>query len=32
MQFQAPSTLETQIGQMVFAGFQGFEAPDYVLD
>ena len=32
MPLQSPTTLETRIGQMLFAGFDGLEAPDYILD
>jgi beta-N-acetylhexosaminidase len=28
----SPTTVETQIGQMLFVGFEGLEAPDYILD
>jgi beta-N-acetylhexosaminidase len=27
-----PNTTDTRIGQMLFAGFDGLEAPDYILD
>ncbi|MFN8379012.1 MAG: beta-N-acetylhexosaminidase [Anaerolineae bacterium] len=29
---QIPTTLEARVGQMMFAGFEGLEAPDYILD
>ncbi len=32
MQLPHPTTAETRVGQMLFAGFDGFEAPDYILD
>jgi len=32
MPFLNPSTLETRVGQMLFAGFEGLEPPDYILD
>lgn len=32
MFLQQPDTLETHVGQMIFAGFDGFEAPAYILD
>jgi beta-N-acetylhexosaminidase len=32
MTLAVPTTLETQIGQMLFAGFEGLEAPDYILE
>lgn len=32
MTLSHPSTLETRVGQMMFAGFEGLEAPDYILD
>lgn len=32
MAFQTPLTLETRVGQMMFAGFEGLEAPEYLLD
>ncbi len=32
MRFQTPTTLETRVGQMLFVGFEGLQAPDYLLD
>ncbi|MBL8161956.1 MAG: beta-N-acetylhexosaminidase, partial [Anaerolineae bacterium] len=32
MTFLMPTSLETRVGQMLFVGFQGLEAPDYILD
>lgn len=32
MPIQTPATLEARIGQMLFAGFDGLEAPGYILD
>lgn len=32
MPFQPPDSLEARVGQMIFAGFDGFEAPDTILD
>lgn len=31
MTYAAPATLETKIGQMCFVGFEGLEAPEYLL-
>lgn len=32
MTLQTADTVETRIGQMMFVGFEGLEAPDYILD
>ncbi|MBW4438582.1 MAG: beta-N-acetylhexosaminidase [Pleurocapsa minor GSE-CHR-MK-17-07R] len=32
MPFPTPTTLESRVGQLFFAGFEGLEAPDYILD
>ena len=31
MSVQQPVSLEARIGQMLFAGFEGLEAPEYIL-
>jgi beta-N-acetylhexosaminidase len=32
MTLKTPDSLETRIGQMMFVGFEGLEAPDYILE
>lgn len=31
-QFKPPVSLEARVGQMLFVGFEGLQAPDYILD